>query len=235
MRRLIEIVDGPHETAERAAALFSEYAAQAGPFRVALSGGETPRALYELLARDYSRRVEWERTEFFWGDERCTPPELSGSNYRMARDAFLGPLGIPPERIHRVEAERPAAEAALRYEGSLRRVLGERPRFDLALMGLGPDGHTASLFPGAPVLRESSRLAREVKVEALKSERVTLTLPVFNASARVLFLVTGSEKAEAVRKAVEGSVPPVPAALVRPDDGEVVWLLDKDAARLLGT
>lgn len=239
MRRLIEVAAGPRELAARAAALFSQWAARAlsagGAFRVALSGGETPRALYELLARDYALRVNWAGVDFFWGDERCSPPELSGSNYRLARDACLERLGIAPERIHRIEAERPAAEAARRYEETLLRIFrpaeGERPRFDLALLGVGPDGHTASLFPGAPALSEERRLASETF--ARESERVTLTLPVFNAAARVLFLASGSEKAEAVRRAVEGGDPPVPAALVRPEHGELVWLLDPEAARLL--
>lgn len=231
---MIEVVDGPRALAERAAAYFSGAASGSGSFRVALSGGETPRALYEVLAKDYSKSVDWGRIDFFWGDERCAPPSTAGSNFRIAQEALLGPLGIASARIHRVEAERPAAEAARRYEESLRRVFGEKPRFDLALLGLGPDGHTASLFPGTPVVRETSRLACEVKVEALKSERVTLTLPVFNAAARVLFLAAGSGKAAAVRDAVEGSDPPVPAALVRPEKGELVWLLDAAAASSLG-
>jgi 6-phosphogluconolactonase len=213
-----------------------------GRFSVALSGGSTPRALYALLAdpaAPFRARVPWEAVQVFFGDERHVPPDHADSNYRMAREALLAHVPVPPESVHRVRGElADAEEAALEYEAELAEAFslreGERPRLDLALLGMGPDGHTASLFPGSPALEEVSRLAVAPFVPRLGVRRVTLTLPVFAAARAVAFLVAGADKAERVAEVLGGRAPELPAARVRPDDGDLLWLLDGAAARLLG-
>ncbi len=221
-------------------------------FRIALSGGRTPRGLYEALAAAHERggrRIPWARAEFFWGDERHVPPGHPDSNYRMAREALLSRVPVPPERVHRIPAEMPSAEdAATAYEGTLRaafelegtgshgtgapRASDAWPRFDLVLLGLGPDGHVASLFPGSEALRERRRLVAAPWVEALHAHRITLTLPVLNAAAFVLFVVSGGDKAGTLRAVLEGEAGAhtYPAQLIRPPEGSVVWLVDRDAA-----
>lgn len=207
---------------------------------IALSGGSTPKALYRLLASDASFRdcMPWSAIHFFWGDERHVPPDHPESNYRMAREAMLDRVPVPPENVHRIRAEEKDAEhAAMEYEADLRSFFalraGERPRFDLALMGLGPEGHTASFFPGSSVMTEQERLVVAPWVEAHHTFRITMTPPVFNHAAEVLFLVSGEEKAPAVRAVLEGERNPglVPAQVVRPVDGKLLWMLDRAAAR----
>ncbi len=235
MRPVIEVLGGYEALTRRAAELFCAWAGEGtGPFRVALSGGRTPRALYEALAGPFRERVPWPRLRLFWGDERCVAAEDSRSNYRMAREAMLDRAPLSPSQIFRVEAERPPAEAARRYEETLKREFeladGERPRFDLILLGVGEQGHTASLFPGSPGLAPAPALVLDVSVEAEPPRRITFTLPVLNGAARVLFLVCGADKAGYVRSAIEGSRPAIPAGSVRPADGELRWLLDSAAA-----
>ena len=169
-----------------------------GLFSLALSGGSTPKSLYSLLANDSSFRAEvpWEKTHFFWGDERHVPPEHPESNYRMAQEAMLSKVPIPSENIHRINAGNPNAQrAAEEYEETLRTFFrlraGEFPRFDLVLLGMGADGHAASLFPGTEALRERKHLVVANWVEKLHAHRITMTLPVFNRAAMVLFLVSG--------------------------------------------
>ena len=207
---------------------------------IALSGGSTPKALYRLLASDESfrSRMPWSAIHFFWGDERHVPPDHAESNYRMAREAMLDLVPVPPENVHRIYAEEKDAErAATEHEAELRSFFAlktdEWPRFDLVLMGLGPEGHTASLFPGSPAITESSRLVVAPWVEAHDTFRITMTPPVFNHGAEVLFLVSGEEKAPAVRAVLEGERDPelVPAQVVRPVDGKLLWMLDRAAAR----
>jgi 6-phosphogluconolactonase len=220
-----------------------EAAQASGSFSVALSGGSTPRGLYALLAGDEALRgaVPWSKTHIFWGDERHVPPENSESNFRMVTEKLLSKVSIPPGNVHRILGEEPdAGRAAAAYEEELRRHFrlgpGELPRFDLVLLGLGPEAHTASLFPGTPALDETTRLAVPTWVGKLDSERITLTAPVFNAAANVLFLVAGDDKALALKAVLEGPFEPhqLPAQLIRLSSGRLAFLVDAAAARLLG-
>jgi 6-phosphogluconolactonase len=219
-----------HEAARR----FASAAEATGrrPFRVALSGGGTPRRLYEFLASaEFQRRIPWERVHFFWGDERMVPHDHPQSNYRLARDTLLKHVRIPPKNIHPVPVSLPLAQAATEYEQELRRHFGRRwgfPEFDLILLGLGDDGHTASLFSGSPALHEKQRWVAAHQPPHLPG-RITLTLPVLNAARRVFFLVSGDTKATALRVALEASGH-LPAQLVHPKKGELLWLADSAAA-----
>ena len=205
-------------------------------FTVALSGGSTPKGLYSLLATDETLRsaIAWDRTEFFWSDERHVPPDHPESNYRTAEEALLSRVSVPPNRIHRVRAELPdPSVAAIAYEVDIRRAFdcyGEIPRFDLVLLGLGADGHTASLFPGTPGLAERSRLVTANHVPEL-GDRITMTYPLLNAARLVMFVVSGAGKAAAVRTVLkpDPDAPGPPARLVRPEEGDVVWVLDGEA------
>lgn len=231
--------------ARAAARLFVELAWQFilrdGSFLVALSGGNTPRELYRLLASDEFRgQVDWAKVHLFWSDERAVPPDNPESNYGMARRELLVRVPIPPGNIHRMEAERPSpGRAAQDYEEVLRRFLPFNsrgfPRFHLILLGLGVDGHTASLFPGRRRLRDTSRWVSTPVHPKFGGRRMTLTLPVLNAAHRVLFLVTGREKAAALRDVLEGKHdPPLPAQLVTVPEGQREFLVDEAAASLLG-
>jgi 6-phosphogluconolactonase len=213
-----------------------------GRFMVALSGGSTPRGLYELLATDPKWRAEvpWDRTHFFWGDERHVPPDHAESNFRLANEALLSLVPVAAANIHRILAEAPsAAEAADKYEGELRSVfqLTDRqfPRFDLILLGLGSEGHTASLFPGTRALAENQRLVVSNWVGKLYADRITLTPPVLNNARCVMFMATGNEKATVLKAILEGPYEPdqLPAQVVNPTDGRLVWLLDRAAASAL--
>ncbi len=228
------------EAAERFAGAATDALRQAGRFRVALSGGATPRGLYARLAAEpFRSRVDWERVHVFWGDERCVPPDHPDSNYRLAQELLLSRVPVPPDNVHRMRGEAPDPDlAAAEYAGELQTAFGlrrgERPRFDLILLGLGTDGHTASLFPHSPALREVIRLAVGVYVDAVRGYRLTLTLPVLNAAAAVLFLVSGGEKAERLRMVLTGKPShEAPASLVRPERGSLHWIVDKAAATAL--
>lgn len=206
-------------------------------FSVALSGGSTPRELYARLATaKFSTRINWEAVHFFWGDERCVPPDHADSNYRMMRDALRVP--IPEENIHRIYGELAPESAAEKYENELRSFFKATPRFDLILLGLGDDGHTASLFPDSPALKESTRWALPVEQATPPPPfvpRVTLTLPVINNAQEIIFLVTGSGKAARVAE-ILGSAPPpteLPACAIHPTNGNLSWLLDTSATALL--
>jgi len=243
----VHVLPDRGEIARTAAELFAASSAAAAEhgevWSVALSGGSTPRDLYRLLAdpgSPFRSRVPWEALRIFWGDERHVPPDHPDSNYRMAREALLERAPIPAHNVHRIHAEEPdAARAASAYAETLaaafRLAAGETPRFDLVLLGLGPEGHTASLFPGSPALHDAEHLVAAPWVEAVGAHRITLTPRVLNAAARVVFLVAGEEKAPAVRAVLQGDASPdlYPARAVQPARGEVVWLLDADAARLL--
>jgi 6-phosphogluconolactonase len=235
------------EAVSRAAA--QEFVRCAGPaiaargrFAVALSGGSTPRRLYQLLAAEpFRAQVDWSRVDFFWGDERCVPPDHPDSNYRMAREAMLEKLPVPADRVHRMEAERADRDAAARdYEQTLARVLGvpaggEPPALDLILLGLGPDGHTASLFPHTAALAEKSRWVVVNYVPKFNTDRLTLTAPVLNQAREVLFLVAGADKAEPLAEVLEGPPDPerLPAQMIRPAQGRLVWYVDRLAAARL--
>jgi 6-phosphogluconolactonase len=200
-----------------------------GRYLVALSGGETPRPLYERLAA--SSELDWAAVDVFWADERSVPPTDPRSNYRSARETLLDRVPIPADRIHRIAGELDPLAAADAYEVELRSVLGAGGRFDLILLGMGADGHTASLFPRHQALTETERWIVPVHASAEPPWRVTMTLPLINAARHVLFLAAGAEKATAVRDLVDGK--PLPAAMVRPRDGTVTFLVDEEAASLL--
>lgn len=208
---------------------------------VALSGGSTPRRLYALLASEaYRGRVRWPRIHFFFGDERHVPPGDPESNYRMAAETMFAQVPVPPENVHRIRAEDASAESAARaYERDLeehfRLAPGQFPRFDLVLLGLGSDGHTASIFPGTKVLSETRRRAVSNWIGKLDTERITLTAPTFNAAAEVVFLVSGEDKAAPLKSVLEGPYEPaqLPAQLIRPATGRLLWLADRAAAKKL--
>ncbi len=227
-----------------AADLFVDAAVDAvdarGVFHVALSGGSTPRGLYERLAKDVDTRarVPWAGIEWWFGDERHVPPDDPQSNFRMAREALLAHAPIDPARVHRMRGEdRDADRAAREYERDLREKFrvsgGARPRLDLVWLGLGPDGHTASLFPGTDALAERDRLVVANTVPAMQTTRLTLTLPALNAARRVAFLAAGGEKSAILARVLEGPPDRFPAQRVQPEDGEVVWLVDAAAAEEL--
>jgi 6-phosphogluconolactonase len=224
--------------AEEVARAAERSIAEQGRFTWALSGGGTPRGLFQRLAGDpYRERIDWSRVHFFWGDERHVPPDDAESNYRMARETMIDALSPPAENVHRIHAEEPdAAVAARLYEAELRSFFalgdGEWPRFDLMLMGIGKDGHTASLFPGGEAVHERERIVVAPWVPSQNTFRITLTPPAINRAARSLFLVSGEEKSEALRAVLEGAREPdrYPAQIV---EGNVLWMVDRSAARLL--
>jgi 6-phosphogluconolactonase len=205
-----------------------------GPFRVSLSGGSTPKALYALLASDeFKSRFPWPRVFWYWGDERFVPYDHPDSNYRMTREAMLSKAPVPAENIFPIPTDGDPDDAARRYEGTLRKAYNaatldpRRPLFDLTLLGLGPDGHTASLLPGEPVLNERKRWVAAVS-HGRPEVRITLTYPAIDSSQRVAFLVAGKEKA-AIFKTIRSGNSDLPAARVRPV-GELVWFADRAAA-----
>jgi 6-phosphogluconolactonase len=207
---------------------------QRGSFKVALSGGSTPKRLYQLLAdpnSPFRDRVPWAGTHFFWSDERHVPPDHPDSNFRMTNEAMLSRVPVVASNVHRVRSENPnAADAAEDYEKTLLEVTKENlPRLDLILLGLGADGHTASIFPDSDVLHETKRLVAAPWIEKLKANRITMTLPLLNNGASVLFLVGGAEKAAIVREVLQGPNQ-YPAQAVKPTNGQLLWLLDKEAA-----
>ena len=226
--------------ADEISSLIAEVLRASDRFAWALSGGSTPRGLYRLLASEpYRERLPWHAVHFFWGDERHVPPDHPESNFRMARETMLDAVPVPPANIHRIAGEEPDAERAARlYEAELRSffdlVPGEWPRFDLVLLGLGKDGHTASLFPGSAAVRERERLVVAPWVEAQQAFRITLTPPVLSRARCALFLVSGAEKAAALRAVVEGERDPdlYPAQAV---EGNRLWMVDRAAARLLSS
>jgi 6-phosphogluconolactonase len=225
--------------ADEVVGLAADAIGRRGRFDWALAGGNTPKELYTLLAsRDYVSRVDWSQVHFYWGDERCVPPDHPDSNYRMARVSLLEELRLPPENVHRMQGELEPALAAERYEAELRSCSnppeGGFPAFDLILLGMGADGHTASLFPGSPGLAETRRWVVAHRVETLATTRLTLTLPVLNAAASVLFLVAGADKAERLKEVLSGtSSPALPSQRVRPRGAEPRWFVDGPAGRLI--
>lgn len=210
-----------------------------GRFVIALSGGSTPRAAYEMLAGDYAKHMEWESSYVFWGDERGVPPESPQSNTRMVRDALINHVRIPLDRVYRIHGELPAAEAADQYETTLRTFFERRhmptPRFDVLLLGLGPDGHVASLLPGSPALDETSRWVTTAQYPNEPFARITLTFPAINSAAHIFVFAIGSEKASVVARAIKGdrSQGELPIHRVNPSNGELTWILDEAAAREL--
>jgi 6-phosphogluconolactonase len=209
-------------------------------FTVALSGGSTPKGLFSLLASNYRERLPWNKIFFFWGDERHVPPGSSESNYRMANEALLSKVPIPPSNIFRVPAEDPDANrAAAEYEQTLRNFFhstaGTFPQFDLILLGMGPDGHCASLFPGTAALAEKNKLVVANWVEKFKTFRITFTAPLINQAKVVEFLVAGADKSAALFEVLEGngSADQFPSKMIHPVSGQLIWLVDRSAAASL--
>lgn len=236
----LRILAGKKDLARAAADHFaircSEATVQKRSFTVALSGGSTPRALYELLADPsgpFRDQIPWSNIHFYWSDERHVPPDHPDSNYRMANEAMLAHVPVSSMNVHRVCSENPNADdAAHDYENTIVNTTRVHPRLDLILLGLGTDGHTASIFPGSEVLHETRRLVAAPWVEKLNTYRITMTLPLLNNGASVVFLVSGAEKAEIVKEVLEGPEK-YPAQAVKPTNGELIWLLDRDSANLL--
>ena len=232
-----ELFSAAAEEVVRAA---NESVKQRGRFTIALAGGSTPKSLYNLLATNARTTLPWDRMFFFFGDERHVPPNDPDSNYRMADESMLSKSPVAAANVFRIPAENPDAGAvAEAYEETLKKFFslqpGQFPRFDLILLGMGPDGHTASLFPGTAALQEKRRLVVANWVEKLNTHRITLTLPVLNAARCVAFLVSGTDKATVLRTVLEEDAPPeqYPSKLVRPSDGQLIWLLDRAAASQL--
>jgi 6-phosphogluconolactonase len=248
MKGALRILDSTEALDEVAAAEFLSAAQDAvhehDSFRVALAGGATPITLYAMLATDPRLRAQlpWKKLFFFFGDERHVPPDHPGSNFRMAQEALFSKVSLMPGQVFRIKGEYPDADqAATEYEQTLRDYFhlaaGQCPRFDLILLGLGPDGHTASLFPGTRALREEKRLVVSNWVEKLATNRITMTVPVLNNAARVIFLIQGEEKASALKAVLDGPRDPeqLPAQLIQPVNGRLLWLVDKAAARFLSS
>lgn len=228
-----------HEAAQYILHLAQESIAEHGHFIIALSGGSTPKKLYGLLGEEpYRSQIDWSHVDIFWSDERCVPPDNEESNYFMAQQVLLSKIPIPAERIHRMPADQADRNAAsLAYTLNMQQTFSTDgvPGFDLIQLGMGPEGHTASLFPHQPSLHEQQRLVMAVTVSKPPPPRLTFTPRILNAARHILFLVTGSEKADAVQAVLEGDYQPeeYPAQLVQPLKGEVTWMLDEVAASKL--
>ena len=229
--------------ARRAAQYFVEMAEEAvaarGSARIAISGGSTPKAAFELLSdpgQPWRARMPWDKLELYWVDERCVPPDDAQSNYRMTKETLLDRAPLRPEQVHRMEGELDPEEAAARYEAELRngfRLEGAQlPRFDLIALGMGPDGHTASLFPHTEALHEATRLVTANHVPQMNTWRITLTWPVINRASSVFFLIGGADKAQILKEVVTGprDVERLPSQLIRPASGILTLFLDRDAA-----
>ena len=239
----LRVYGDAEQLARAAAELFVKVASESisarGRFRVALSGGSTPRRVFELLAADkFSSRVDWNSVDTFWGDERYVPADDRDSNYRMTAEALLGHVPVPSANIHRVLTEiSPPQAAADAYEDDIRQCFGDSPsvpRFDLIYLGLGTNGHTASLFPHSPALQETSRLVLADLVPEVNSWRISMSAPLLNRGRTVAFLIAGQEKAQVLREVLLGPRDPkrLPAQLIAPE-GKLLWLVDQAAAALL--
>jgi 6-phosphogluconolactonase len=244
--RVIRIFADAEEVSRAAAQEFARCAAEAiaarGRFTVALSGGSTPHRLYQLLAAEpYHDEIDWAGVRVFWGDERSVPPDHKDSNYHMTREAMLTKVPLPARNVHRIEAERADRDVAAReYQAAIARTFGvpaegEPPAFDLVLLGMGPDGHTASLFPHTTALGETARWVVVNYVPKFATDRVTLTYPILNRAREVHFLVAGADKAEPLREVLEGPPDPLrlPSQKIQPVSGKLVWFLDRLAAAKL--
>ena len=237
----IQILKNTADLARAAAKHFvarcNEALSARGEFTVALSGGSTPKILYQLLAdptEPFRDQISWAKIHFFWSDERHVPPDHPDSNFRTAKEAMLAHVPVSTINVHRIPSENPSAlEAAKEYERILLESTKQNlPQLDLILLGLGPDGHTASIFPGSEVLHETKRLVAAPWVEKLKTYRITMTLPLLNNGRSVVFLVSGAEKAEIVTEVLQGS-DRYPSQKVKPVNGELLWMLDEAAAKSL--
>jgi 6-phosphogluconolactonase len=233
----LRVYETPADVARALADLFVATGAAAiaarGSFAVSLAGGTTPKAAYQLLGSPaYADALDWDNVDIFFGDERCVPPDNDQSNYKMANEAFMAAVGIPEQNVHRMRGEIDPADAASAYRDELRRVLGPDPRFDLVMLGMGPDGHTASLFPGSDPLAGDRDLVRAVYSTSQQQWRITLTPHVLNNARVVVFAAEGSGKTAILKRVREGEYQPMnlPSQIIAPREGELIWLVDKAAA-----
>jgi 6-phosphogluconolactonase len=237
MIQVFENLELSHAAAELFVTRASEAIPNRGLFHVVLAGGDTPRRTYEMLAcTPFRNQVDWTQVHVWWGDERCVAPHDARSNYGMACEALLDHVAVPSTQMHRIHGELSPEAAASDYQLKLERFFqGCMPRFDLVLLGLGEDGHTASLFPGSTALAEQRRWVAGIESTSLEVSRVSLTAPVLNESAAIVFLVAGSTKAPVLAQVLEGPLDPcrLPAQLIRPRNGELCWMLDRKAASML--
>ena len=244
--RAVELFANGMEIARRAAAdvvrIAGDAVAARGAFTIALSGGWTPKVLYALLAEHPSLRnsLPWDKMKVFFGDERHVGPGHADSNFQMATDAMLSKVPLRPDQVHRIKGEYPdTAQAAAEYEEVMRREFGLQagafPRFDLILLGMGSEGHTLSLFPGTKALNETQRIVTSNWVGKLCADRVTLTAPAANNAANVIFMITGADKACALKSVLEGPHEPdqLPAQMIQPANGNISWLVDEAAGSML--
>jgi 6-phosphogluconolactonase len=231
-RRAAELIVGAAKAAVR----------EKDVFAISLAGGSTPKTLYGLLATDpaFKSQMPWDKTQFFFGDERHVPPDDSESNYRMANESMLSKVSLKPDQVHRIKGEYEDAEkAALEYEQTLRSYFklsaGQLPRFDVLLLGMGEEGHTLSLFPGTKALHDNGRLVMSNWIGKLYTKRVTITAPIANNSGLAIFMITKADKALALKGVLEGPSEPeqVPSQLIQPKNGKLLWLVDTTAARKL--
>jgi 6-phosphogluconolactonase len=222
--------------------IFIDQAAQAinkrGQFLAALNGGNTPVRLFQLLASDYKEKVDWSRTHIFWGDERCVPPDDKGSSYGQAREILLNKISIPDSNVHRVNTDLGPDAAAKDYASTLKHFAQpplEWPRFDLVLLGMGEDGHTASLFPGSPLDEKESVIGVTAHYQDRPANRVTMTPPVFNSARMVVFMATGNNKAVTLARILSDKYEPeqLPSQRIHLKEGQLIWLVDEDAASKL--
>lgn len=223
---------------QAAASLIVKIAAEAvrakGNFSIALAGGSTPETLYKLLASDeFKNKIDWSRALVFFGDERCVSPDDAESNYRMANEAMLSRVALAPENVFRLRGEIEPEKAAAEYEAIIKKTLDEGAQFDLILLGMGDDGHTASLFPDTKALRETERLVTTNFVEKLNANRLTLTFRAIKRAQNVLFLVAGAKKAATLKKVLSSETIDLPASLIKPENGSCFWFLDDEAASLI--
>jgi len=242
MKPEIRVFNDLENLSRAAANLFTAQAAESitkrDRFLVALNGGNTPMRLFRLLATDHRDQVDWKRVHVFWGDERCVPPDDAGSSYGQARDALLSRVPIPDSNIHRIIGELAPVEASGNYSLTVRRFASpplEWPRFDLVYLGMGEDGHTASLFPGSPVEEAAPVIPVTAHYQYRPANRVTLTPAVFNSARRVVFMVTGAKKAVTLAEVLSDRYNPgqYPAQRINPNDGGSIWLVDEEAASKL--
>jgi 6-phosphogluconolactonase len=244
MKPEIRIFKSIEELSHKAAEIFVERASRAieerGRFLVALNGGSTPSRLFQLLGTDYRGQIDWNKTHIFWGDERLVPAENPESSYGQARDLFLSQADIPAENIHPINGKLEPADAATEYANTLKQFAAaplEFPRFDLIYLGMGEDGHTASLFPGSAVDTNDLVIPVTAQYQDRPSQRITLTPRVFNAAHRIAFMATGEKKARTLAEVLSDKYKPeyYPVQRIEPKNGRVLWLVDEDAASRLPT
>jgi len=235
MKPEIKIFSGPKEVAQQFAIFLADFVLTREKITIALSGGSTPKLLFDHLASHYSRSMDWSKMHFFWGDERCVPPDHSESNYKMTLDHLLSKIEIPDENVHRVKGEMEPQLEADRYAVEIKNLVaveGDLPKFDLVMLGMGEDGHTASIFPQQMHLLQSENICEVSTHPESGQKRITLTGKVINNAAQVVFLVTGKSKAERMFEILEqqGDWKDYPAAYIQPHNGNLMWFLDRTAA-----